>query len=53
MNTGEYEYEYPLEIRIYTADDTRDKYYSTNITLYSTYPIARGRNRFDITSQTL
>lgn len=53
MNTGEYEYSYPLEIRIYTADDSRDKYYSTLVNIYSTYPISRGRNRFADAPQVL
>ena len=44
--TDEYEYNYPLEVRIFAADDTRDKYYSTRIDIRSTYPISAGRNRW-------
>lgn len=51
--TDEYEYNYPLEVRIFAADDTRDKYYSTRIDIRSTYPIGAGRNRWAEEAQRL
>ena len=42
----EYEHTCRLMVRIYAADDTRDKYYSTRINIYSTYPIGNARSRW-------
>ena len=42
----EYEYTYPIEVRIFAADDTRDKYYSTRINIHATYPINSARSRW-------
>ena len=42
----EYEHTCQTTVRIFAADDTRDKFYSTRINIHSTYPITGGRSRW-------